>query len=67
MQQEWMQKDQLKYQGTVYLSEKDLQDDLKEDGATQSLIKTGETVYKEEDLNYDILILLVNTFKDFIH
>ena len=27
-------RDQLKYQGTIYLSEDDLQDALKEDGAT---------------------------------
>ena len=39
----------VKYQGTIYLSEEDLQDALKEDGATQSLIKTAGIVYKEEE------------------
>ena len=34
MQQEWMLRDQLKYQGTLYLPEEDLQDARKEDGAT---------------------------------
>ena len=33
-EQEWMLRDQLKSQGTIYLSEDDLQDVLKEDGAS---------------------------------
>ena len=34
MKEEWMLRDYLKYQGTIYLSEEDLQDGLKGDGAT---------------------------------
>ena len=42
MQQEHMLRDQLKSQGTMYLPE-DFQDVRKEDGANQSLIKTGKS------------------------
>ena len=48
-----MLRDQLIYQGTIYLSEDDFQDVLKEDGATQSLIKTGGLAYKEEEEDED--------------
>ena len=48
-----MLRDQLKFQGTIYLPEEDLQDALKEDRATQSLIKTGGIIYnKEEEEGY---------------
>ena len=43
-----MQQDQLKSQGTIYLSE-DLQDARKEDGVTWSLIKTGGFAYNKEE------------------
>jgi hypothetical protein len=42
-----MQRNKLKSQETIYLSEEDLQDILKQDGATLSLIKTGGIEYEK--------------------
>ena len=47
MQREGMLRNYLKFQGTIYLS-KDLQEVQKEDRATSSLVKTGETINKKE-------------------
>ena len=60
-----MLRDYLKYQGTIYLPEEDLQDALKEDGATLSLIKTGGTAYKEEDEEILKIEIEVGTSKTF--
>ena len=47
-QQEWTLRDKFKFQGTTKLPEVDLQEARKEDGATYSLIKTGEFAYNKE-------------------
>ena len=43
MQQEWTLRDWLKSQGTICLSEEDLEDHRKEDGASKSLIKQADS------------------------
>ena len=45
-----MQRDKLKSEGTRYLPEEDLQHVRKEDGATQSLIKSGGSAYSKEEV-----------------
>ena len=50
-EEEWMLRDWLESQVTLYLREKDLQDVRNEDGPTQFPIKTGGIAYNkgEED------------------